>query len=64
MSDLKSLLFRDDQDSTIRRSGDLFDCKVDTPSKAQTEAPEDQDSGSSENFKSLTYVSSRGFFFH
>lgn len=64
MSDSKNLLLRDEQASAMRRSTDLLDRKLATPSAGQRGALEDQESGSSDNFRSLTYVSSRGFFFH
>lgn len=63
MNDNENILLRDSEASITGTSDSAFDHNVDAPSTMVDIPPEERAIEPSDNFDSLTFVSSQGFFF-
>ena len=64
MNDNENILLRDSGPSIASSPGAVGDGQMYTPSTIVDNPPEEHAIDRPENFESLTFVSSRGFFFH
>lgn len=63
MNDNEGILLRDSDSSITSNPETAADHKMDTPSTMVENSPEERTNEASDNFESLTFVSSQGFFF-
>ena len=62
MNDNENILLRDSEPSITFNLGEVQDGQMVTPSTMVDNPPEERPNEASDNFDSLTYVSSQGFF--
>lgn len=64
MNGNKNILLKDSEPSIKVNSETALKSKMEPPSTMADNLSKERTPDASDNFKSLTYVSSRGFFFH
>ena len=63
MNENENILLRDSESSNKGDLGTVLGRKIDAPSMATENSAEERTNETSDNFDSLTFVSSQGFFF-
>ena len=63
MNENENILLRDSEPSNKGDPETVLDRKIDTPSMTTENSAEERTNEPSDNFESLTFVSSQGFFF-